>query len=315
MADGKWMRDLRHDLPLADAARRVLAARLAVVAAYLPKATLHAGDDDEYVHQLRVGTRRGDAALRLFRGCLPKRAYKAARQRLRAVRRAAGAARDWDVFLADLRQRAERASPDDRPGLDLLVGYALGQRHAAQAGLESAETGQTVPFDDFAADAVAAVRPPVRASATLIDLARPVLASLAEALRRTASGDLDDYDRLHQVRIAGKRLRYAMEVFAECFAPPFREAVYPRVEQMQETLGRANDSHVAAGRLEALAEQLRAFPETWGRVGPGVEALARWHRERLPAEREAFLRWWQAWRHDGEAGLLGAAEVVRSRSD
>ena len=51
------------------------------------------------------------------------------------------------------------------------------------------------------------------------------------------------------MRILGKRLRYAMEMFADCFGPAFREELYPAVEQMQEILGRANEqSDVAVTR-------------------------------------------------------------------
>ena len=55
-----------------------------------------------------------------------------------------------------------------------------------------------------------------------MDLARPLLFERLQDLERTALGDLTDYGQLHQVRIAGKRLRYAMEVFADCFDPAFR---------------------------------------------------------------------------------------------
>src|SRR5262249_5138075 len=108
----------------------------------------------------------------------------------------------------------------------------------------------------------------------------------------------------HEVRIAGKRLRYAMEVLGDCFGPAFKEKLYPMVEEVQEVLGRANDSHVAAGRLEALRAQLAAWPQTWGRVKTGVEALLRFHQRRLPQERRRFLEWWQRWRE------AGADEVV-----
>ena len=117
MAEGKWIQGLRPDMGLAEAARKVLAVRLRVVREYLPRAMYHAHEDPENVHQLRVGTRRADAALRIFRPCLPGRVYRAARDRLRAVRRAAGAARDWDVFLAALRQRCREVSPMERPGV------------------------------------------------------------------------------------------------------------------------------------------------------------------------------------------------------
>src|SRR5690349_7794695 len=100
MADGKWITDLRADTPLPEAAQRVLAVRLEVVGHYLPRAVQEPDRDPEFVHQLRVGTRRADAALRIFRPCLPRKVYKKARRRLRELRRAAGAVRDWDVFLA-----------------------------------------------------------------------------------------------------------------------------------------------------------------------------------------------------------------------
>ncbi len=115
-------------------------------------------------------------------------------------------------------------------------------------------------------------------------------------LERAALGDLTDYRQLHQVRIAGKRLRYAMEVFADCFDPTFRETLYPRVEELQEVLGRANDSHVAAERLVCLRDRVRATCSTaWPRLQPGLEQLLRSHQRRLPQERRRFLKWWGQW--------------------
>src|SRR5437763_965344 len=99
MADGKWISGLTPDTPLGEAAREVLAVRLGVVAECLPPAVGGADGDPEHVHRLRVATRRAAAALRIFADCLPGKARKATRRRLRAVRRAAGEARDWDVFL------------------------------------------------------------------------------------------------------------------------------------------------------------------------------------------------------------------------
>ena len=114
MADGKWINDLEAGTPLPEAARLVLEVRLRVVADHLPRAMHEADRDPEHVHQLRVATRRADAALRIFRPCLPRKVYKEARRRLRTIRRAAGAARDWDVFLASLAQgrKAEPAKKD-----------------------------------------------------------------------------------------------------------------------------------------------------------------------------------------------------------
>jgi CHAD domain-containing protein len=201
----------------------------------------------------------------------------------------------------------EVVPPAERAGLDFLVGYSLGQRHAAQGVLESVEQNQPQSFDGFTNETIDAVRAPHDDGKTaLIDLARPMLRSLVRSLRQAAEGDLEDYDQLHQVRIAGKRLRYAMEVFASCFAPAFREVTYPQVEEMQEILGRANDSHVAATRLALLRENSSAYAATWERVKGGIESLMGYHQGQLPQERGRFLAWWQAWQQgDGEAMLAG----------
>jgi CHAD domain-containing protein len=306
MAEGKWISGLTATTDLADAARRVLAVRLEVVRDYLPLALHQADEDPEYVHQLRVGTRRAGAALEIFALCLPAKAYRKARRKLRDLRRAAGEARDWDVFLLDLAERERQAPERQRYGLDFLLGYALGQRTAAQGRLE--EASPPVPFgmDRLLADTLAAIGPPSQDGfRTLLDLARQHLGVLVEELHQAATEDLEDYDHLHQVRILGKRLRYAMEIFAECFPPLFREELYPRVEDMQEILGKANDSHVAAQRLQALKRRLQTLRAlAWKRLGPGVDALLRYHQRRLPQQRRQFHKWWAHWLKQGAEARL-----------
>jgi CHAD domain-containing protein len=296
MIDGKWIGHLKPDMPLTAAARHVLSARLAVVAEYLPLAKGGSDDDHEVVHQLRVATRRADAALRIFRPCLRKRVYRSARQRLRTIRRAAAAARDWDVFLNEMRERLARARATGRAGLDFLVGYSLGQRAAAQHVLVGVEEDQEPVFTQFVSDLLDEIDQPTKEDkAGLTRLARTLMPTLLDRLSTAAAEDLSDHARLHRVRIAGKRLRYAMEVFVDCFAAPFRDDVYPQVEHMQDILGLANDSHVACQRLHSLREDLRNYSDTWGRVGKGIEGLLRFHQERQTKKRQEFLAWWPGW--------------------
>jgi CHAD domain-containing protein len=309
MADGKWITGLRPDMQLVPAARHTLAQRLEVVRDTLPAAVHEAERDPENVHRLRVATRRADAAMRIFRTCLPGRVYRAARARLRGIRRAAGAARDWDVFLIDLKQRALDASKDDLPGLDFLAGYALGQRRSVQPQLQAVDTPPEA-FVEFIVATLEELREAEDHKSVLSDLARSLLVDRLAKLHATASGDLTDYGHLHQVRIAGKRLRYALEVLADCFAPALRERLYPMVEEMQEILGRANDSHVACGRLLALRTPLRDWGEMWKRLRPGVEGLLRFHQRRVPLERRRFLKWWEQWCSAGAEEIL--SEPLRS---
>jgi CHAD domain-containing protein len=314
---GKWISDLSAQTLPADAARRVLDVRLRAVREHLGHALRAAHEDPEHVHQLRVGTRRAVAALDIFAACLPEKIYARARKRMRRVRRAAGAARDWDVFLLEMQAVEKRQPPRQRAGLDFLTGYALGQREAAQGALLTAESDFPFAFERLVAVVLSAVRRPPAGASTLLGLARPALETRLQALALAASRDLDNYDNLHQVRIAGKRLRYAMEVFADCFPPPFRTVHYPAVEEMQEILGRANDSHVAGRRLRALAEHLQGVrPDAWKRYRKQVESLIQFHDQRLPEERQRFEEWWRRWERSGGeaafAGLLKSAGQVFS---
>ncbi|MCS6851605.1 MAG: CHAD domain-containing protein [Gemmataceae bacterium] len=307
-ADGKWIDGLTPTTPVAEAARRVLATRLDVVRHYLGLALRASAEDPEYVHQLRVGTRRAAAALEIFAGCFPAPARDTFAQQLNALRRAAGQARDWDVFLINL-PPAAKAQPRLRPGLDCLAGYAHGQRLRAEKRLPSAFPAGPEAFGLWVESVLAAVQPPADGSATLRDLAVPMLTNLVSQLIQAADGDRTDFDQLHQVRIIGKQLRYAMEVFACCFAPPFREQLYAEVEAMQEILGRLNDSYVAIGRLRELTQQLRRDPRGWRRWRPAMVGLIRHHRRCLLQERRRFEVWWAGWqRADAAAAFLALLE-------
>jgi CHAD domain-containing protein len=311
MAEGKWISELTADTPVADAARRVLSLRLEVVRDHLALALREPDEDPEHVHQLRVGTRRATAALDIFSLCLPSKVCKSSRKQLRQIRRAAGAARDWDVFLMALAAEKEKKADRRRAGLDFLTGYALSQRTLAQTQLEQANPHFPFAFERFLAETVAAVHKPHSGTPDLLDLACSLLGDLLNQLNGAVGQDLHDYEHLHQVRILGKRLRYAMEVFAACFAEPFRDRYYLAVEEMQDILGRANDSHVASQRLAALRDKVhKVLPGDWKRFRPGIEGLLHFHEQRLPQERQQFLDWWQRWNQSGAAA--GFAALLRT---
>jgi CHAD domain-containing protein len=302
MSDGKWLKGLREDMPVVVAARLVLLARLEPVRDRLPKAVFHSEEDAEHIHQLRVSTRRAGAALRIFAECLPRKTHRKVRQILRQVRRAAGAARDWDVFLEALVLRQRKAPPAQKPGLDLLLGIAHGQRMAAQQVLVQATQEPPLDLEGLINDTISALHQPENhpSGYTLWDLAVPTLAEHLGLLDQAARADLQDYDNLHQVRIRGKRLRYAMEIFAPCYDGSFQTKFYPAVEQMQEILGQANDSHVATVRLEGIRSRLQATqPGKWKHYEPALLSLLRHHQRALLQHRQLFVTWWRDWQQSG----------------
>ena len=63
---------------------------------------VRAAADIEYVHRMRVATRRMRTALALFSGCFPKQDYKQIQKDVRKVTRALGEASDLDVKLEEI---------------------------------------------------------------------------------------------------------------------------------------------------------------------------------------------------------------------
>lgn len=307
MAEGKWIDGLEDDTPATDAARHVLDVRLHAVRDHLPRALFEAEQDIEHIHRLRVATRRAGAALRIFKDFLPKKLHQRMAGDLRLVRRAAGEARDWDVFTGSLGERLRQASAAEQPGLDLLMGLSHANRWTAQSHLQEAAQKPLGRMKSRIKETLAGVRASSKTEGEMgfKDLAGPRLASLLEDFEAAAASELADYAHLHRVRILGKRLRYAMEIFAGCFDPVLREEYYPAVERMQDMLGLANDSHVARKRLEMIRDWVRLRdPQGYERYRPGMDGLILFHQERLPRQRAEFERWWAAWRRSGaERGL------------
>lgn len=300
MSEGKWFSDLGAETPLAEAARCVLTTRLEIVGKYLDSVAKAANEDPEEIHQFRVSSRRATAGLDLFAQCFPSKIHTKAKKKLKKLRRAAGAARDGDVFLHSLRMRTVPLPM--RSALDLLIGYALAQHQSARAQLRLAVQNYSEGFAEFrdhVVDAIGRHENQVKLH-TLSSLPVTALFPLVRALDEAAGRDLSDPDNLHQVRIAGKRLRYAMEILAGCFLPAFREKLYPAIETMQEILGRANDSRFAISRLEELRDQInQSRPTNWKSMHKTLVHFIADRQNRLTRERRGFERWYRTWKKSG----------------
>ncbi|MCI0684743.1 MAG: CHAD domain-containing protein [Gemmataceae bacterium] len=309
MKDGKWIDGLTAGTPLLKAARRVLEVRLGLVRHCLPPALHQASEDVEHVHRLRVATRRARAALDMFASCVPDDTYAATKKQLRRIRRAAGAARDWDVFITFVARARLRWSAPQVPGREFILGYALAQRRAAHQGLQRLDHDYPARFERLQNEVLAAATDG-GAPRALGELAQALIADLLRQLERDMAGNLDDYGQLHQVRIAGKRLRYAMEIFAGCFRANFRDTFYPVVENMQDILGAANDSHVASGYLEDMRAALAYLPPAAARrVRPGIEHLRGFHDKRLVRQRSLFAAWQKQWPKQRDAAGFATSVV------
>jgi len=299
MAEGKWITGLKSGLSLDEAARIVLPIRFDAVLLHLPGAVESAGADPEHVHQLRVATRRSAASLGFFGACLPEKRARQLRKALRTLRRAAGSARDWDVFFQLLQDAKPLQAAKAAPARDFLFGFASARRVDAQKQLSEAaakvgesfrEEADRIKDDSFDWQA------PV-GDMTLGKRALKELNELLSELDAQSTPPPTVYEALHQLRILGKQLRYSMELFADCFEAPFREELYPEIEQMQEILGHVTDAHVAAEHLQEAREFLLAFHKTaYPRFKAPIEAIRKACTLTISRERRRFLAWLPKWR-------------------
>ena len=69
--------------------------------------------------------------------------------------------------------------------------------------------------------------------------------------------DLDDPERVHDMRVATRRLRAAMEVFEPCFPRKRHRKALKRVKALADALGERRDRDVTIGALEGIAGELR----------------------------------------------------------
>lgn len=235
---------------VAEAGRKVMRFHLARMIDREPG--VRDGKDTEDIHKMRVATRRQRAAWRVFGEAFRKRRTKGYREGLRDVARRLGAVRDLDVQLEGIdTYRADQPVTDQR-ALEPLIGSLRQHRDDARALLiRELDSGAYARFVDDYLDFVR----------TEGAAARPVNASAPHRVRETAPSRIwaayeqvrsyepilrwADVPTLHELRIAGKWLRYSLEFVQE----PLGDDALPliaKVTALQDHLGLMNDASVAA---------------------------------------------------------------------
>lgn len=283
----KWIEGLAPEGGVYEAARLTLEARLRTVAHWLPLAAQHASDDVEYVHRLRVATRRATAALKLYHDWLPRGPYRWLKKRLRTIRRAAGEARDLDV-LAD---RLRRELGDRAAG---LLSEIAAQRVAAQPAIVDA-AARCADKDRYLRKVhklLAGIAPRDKngkgeAERCFSSWAHDRLDEVVAKSFAALPTHRDDPAELHQFRIRIKALRYAIELLAPSFGAKLRQVHYPVVEELQERLGRINDHVTGAARLQKWSHATSD-----AQLQELLDTLAQQENIRQTDEIAEFRQWW-----------------------
>ena len=270
--------------PVGPLAARAVDRRLKRVARLLPRAARHPERDTEYVHDLRVASRRAATTIRLFEPWLPPAASSKMQTRLRRIRRAAGPARDLDVIEERLSRLAAAGGATTQ--LAAAIDRVRVQRAKAQKPIRRSHRKARKR------------KWPGRQAGSLLqqvewrgDGPEPLLGewaggALIPALQRFVDrsfDDLTDTRALHRMRIAEKRVRYSLEVMGGAPDSPLGNVM----PDLQRRLGEINDHNAAHALM--LRWRDRSKDEGTREVFAHLAAFERWLGS---YSHDKFLEWW-----------------------
>jgi CHAD domain-containing protein len=88
--------------------------------------------------------------------------------------------------------------------------------------------------------------------------ARRVVKVRAKEVFKHSEGvlDLDEVERVHDMRVATRRLRAALEVFEPCFPRKRHRKALKRVKALADALGERRDLDVEIEQMEGLAKEV-----------------------------------------------------------
>ena len=194
--------------------------------------------DAEAVHDLRVAIRRFTQALAAFQPCFAPKEVKKIRRRLKDTMALAGQVRDRDIALKYLSGLRSPDAAAVREGFQEQRQAAHGalvtalkrwvQRRTSSKWRDGLETvGET---DGFGLQPIE-------------ETARQDLPRLARGFFKCGNRAADaksSAEELHQFRIAAKKFRYSLELFASFYEPAASDWL-ARITGVQSLLGRIND--------------------------------------------------------------------------
>lgn len=259
------------------------------------------GEDPEYLHQARVALRRLHSGFEAFRRIADSDAFKSHARSLREFTRALGPARDWDVFvgqtlapvmeqfpghagLATFERACARLRSEANASTRRLFSSRRYQRILLGLGAWLSQ-GKCLEAKDGAAD----VRD--HAAETLERCHRRVL-------KRGKKLKSRGLRRLHKLRIATKKVRYAAGFFSPLYSPRRTRPMQAALNDLQDLLGAINDCASAPDMIEACARAARGPLRAQARtiIGHWNEAVLEERRRELAVAWDAFEKSKRFWR-------------------
>ncbi|MCB0157200.1 MAG: CHAD domain-containing protein [Caldilineaceae bacterium] len=256
-ADAPPQLGITPDMAMAEAARLILHEQFVDMLRNEPG--VRADDDIEYVHDMRVATRRARVTLDVFGPYLKRKRVKYIAKRMRKTGKLLGAVRDLDVALHNATSTA--SSPGDKdPALKQWRKQRKVAFNALLTWLDSKKYATFVRrMDRFVTTpGLGAVtwthHPGERPAATQVRHVMPVLLTAQFAAIRSyetllADAKPVDYATIHRLRIDAKYLRYELEFVRDLLGRD-GEVLIKRLKKLQDHLGALNDAVVAGALLQ-----------------------------------------------------------------
>lgn len=217
--------------------------------------------DGDAIHDMRVATRRLRSILLNMdeMGVYRHKPLRKLHKALGRIAKTLGVVRDLDIILALLAElgagpNSKKKSGHDEPIARLVASLETRRGHAYSdllSAMNRSEYDDTISRLDDLVEPGAALQdeaPCLRVR----DWAGGALMACYDAIaRRQDAFDLEDTAGMHQARIAGKRMRYTMEMLAPALGPTL-SPVRKSLQALQEELGAFIDTVVTLRTLDEL---------------------------------------------------------------
>lgn len=265
-------------------------------------------EDIEFIHRMRVATRRIRAALALFEGCFPKKDVINWNRQVKRITRSLGAARDLDVQIDFLEKYlADQTDASHRLGVERLLLRLRQQREKLQPdvveALERLEKSSVIAEMDetFRQQVVHARLHGISDHSPFVYL--EAYRNIMLRLEQMLAYDVYVYQpecitQHHSMRIAAKKLRYVIEVYEPLYNGAMKEPL-AHVKEIQELLGELHDTDVWLEYLPFFEEQelkrtheFYGTPRPFSRLAPALKHLTHNRREHRNRVYKQFAAFW-----------------------
>jgi CHAD domain-containing protein len=244
--------------------------------------------DTEFLHDLRVAIRRARSLIGQTKGVLDEDTTHLLQKELKTMGDATGAVRDLDVYLLQKESYLLKLPEALKGGGVQLFRVLQRKRRTARDRMakvmEGSDFGNALAALDLFVKSESSARGNAAMDVPVGELAKTVIWKRFRRILRKGRQISDDTpdEKLHELRIDCKKLRYLLEFFISLFPEEEMKRLIKQLKGLQENLGDFNDLSVQqdflAGYLSSVSP--RNSQSIWmaGAIGGLIFGLAEDHK-------------------------------------